>query len=154
MVFRSIAEGVRYCHDAGVSHRDLKLDNILVNDMGEIKIIDFGFAVRRNPQTGLVSNFCGTPTFMSPEIVKRVAHDPHKADVWALGVILYKLLTDRFPFMGESDHELNNLILKATPRLEDLRPSTRKLLSGMLVKDERVRLSVDEVLNSDWVKEE
>ena len=144
---------IKHCHDAGISHRDIKMDNILVNEDGQLKIIDFGFAVKRSEPSELISNFCGTPSFMCPEILKRSPYDPHKADIWALGVLLYKLCTDRYPFRAESDGELSALIIKGEVKYDKVACEKLKaLLIGMLRKNEAERLSVDDVLQSEWLR--
>ena len=151
-VFRKIVLAIKYCHDANISHRDIKFDNILVSEQNEIKIIDFGFAVKRANNTERISNFCGTPNFMAPEIIKRVAYDPSKADVWALGVLLYKLVMDRYPFASNSDQELNLLILKGEFFVSKSVPEEiRRLIGGMLDSNEKTRFALDEVVNSGWL---
>lgn len=69
-IFAQIAEAVAYLHEAGVVHRDLKLDNILIDDKNVIKLIDFGFSVNATSDTKL-KLFCGTPHYMDPDIVKK-----------------------------------------------------------------------------------
>lgn len=97
--FREILEGVAHMHEKMVSHRDLKPENILIDEHGHAKIIDFGFSA---PSNLPLSSFCGTPTFMSPELIKKVPYMGEKADIWALGVMLYLLLVGKYPFRGSS----------------------------------------------------
>ena len=103
-----ILESVEYMHDNGVIHRDLKLDNILIDRKNDItKIIDFGFAtvVKSISKTKLPYE-CGTPPFMCPEMAKKKEHLGGPSDVWALGVIMFILLTGRYPFFGASEDEI------------------------------------------------
>jgi serine/threonine protein kinase len=100
VMFRKIVEAVDYCHKMNVNHRDLKLENILIDPVNGPKLIDFGFATCL-PQNFKARIYCGTPTYMSPEIVKKEEYDGAKADMWALGVLLFTLLTGTFPFSGE-----------------------------------------------------
>lgn len=154
-IFRTIVAAIKHCHDANISHRDIKLDNILVNESGELKIIDFGFAVKRQSRDDPVATFCGTPTFMCPEIIRRAPYDPHKADVWALGVLLFKLTTGRYPFRGESDVELNSLIVKGEVKYDKgVDEGFRELVEGMLRKGEKERVDLSWVLQSEWLREE
>lgn len=90
-----VLSGVKYLHSKGVSHRDLKLTNILINSQGKVKIIDFGFASNRSEK---LSSYCGTPSYMAPEIVERRSYWGKQVDMWALGVILYKLVTALYAF--------------------------------------------------------
>jgi serine/threonine protein kinase len=83
-----------------VIHRDLKLDNIMVFN-GKIKIIDFGFSIKMKDAKRDFS-YCGTPCYMAPEIISRKSTIVHsESDVWALGVILYKMTVGVYPFRGK-----------------------------------------------------
>lgn len=80
------------------------MENILIDEPNKkIKIIDFGFSICTATKLKI---FCGTPTYMAPEIVSKVDYCGKKADVWALGIVLYVLLCGKFPFRGISDSEL------------------------------------------------
>lgn len=98
-VFRQLCHGVNYCHNRNVLHRDIKLENILLDENLNVKIIDFGFSICIPPEKTLAI-FCGTPSYMSPEIVTKCQYKGGPSDVWALGVVLYALLCGRFPFRG------------------------------------------------------
>ena len=90
-IFRQIIYGIDYLHIHSICHRDLKLENILVDTSDHIKIGDFGFA--RMLKNDVAETSCGSPNFAAPEIVKGLRYDGRKADVWSCGVILYALLT-------------------------------------------------------------
>ena len=80
-----------------------------------IKIIDFGFAAFTHDNTGKLQMhkiFCGTPSYMAPELVRKHEYDGRKVDMWAIGVLLYILLAGMFPFRGQSEGELFNKIQK------------------------------------------
>jgi 5'-AMP-activated protein kinase catalytic alpha subunit len=114
--FREVLEGVDYCHRKGICHRDLKPENILIDDQGHVKLIDFGFSANsRIPLT----NFCGTPAYMCPELVRKLPYNGAKADVWALGVILYLLLVGAFPFRAGNELELYRLIASGKLRYRE-----------------------------------
>ena len=85
------------------------MENILINKNSMVKLIDFGFSIVCGPDEKL-NMFCGTPSYMAPEIVSKKPHLGKPADVWALGVLLYKLLTGQFPFKGKTDKELFSCI--------------------------------------------
>jgi len=89
-----------------VVHRDIKLENLLVNENRVVKLIDFGFSIAIDPATKL-NVFCGTPSYMAPEIVNKTQYS-FPADIWALGILLFKILTSAFPFRGEN-HQIIQL---------------------------------------------
>jgi MAP/microtubule affinity-regulating kinase len=113
-----------------VTHRDIKLENILLNDhRNEIKMIDFGFSTCI-PIDRKVKLFCGTPSYMAPEIVSKEEYAGPPADVWALGVLLFALLCGKFPFRGKDDKELYKKICKAELDFPDhLSVPTRNFLT-------------------------
>ena len=101
-IFKEILNAMLYCHQKMIAHRDVKLENIIVSSdvvdkqnpesLGiKIKLIDFGFAIKYS-QNERSTTYCGTPSYMAPEIVRRVDFDYEKGDVWALGVVLYALI--------------------------------------------------------------
>ena len=101
-----MVEGISYCHSRNVAHRDVKLENILLNDnKNEVKLIDFGFSTCI-PSDKKLKLFCGTPSYMAPEIVSKQEYCGPPADIWALGILFFALLCGKFPFRGESDKEL------------------------------------------------
>ena len=105
IIFRQLADAVAYLHTKNVVHRDLKLDNILVDENNGVKLIDFGFSVSASAEHKL-QLFCGTPHYMDPDIVKKKEYNGHAADVWALGVILFIILTGKLPFFAEFEADL------------------------------------------------
>jgi MAP/microtubule affinity-regulating kinase len=84
----------------------VKLENILLDETKTVvKMIDFGFSTCI-PHERKVKIFCGTPSYMAPEIVSKTEYSGPPADIWALGVLLFALLCGRFPFKGQNDKEL------------------------------------------------
>ena len=95
-----IAEAVAYLHQNGISHRDIKTDNVIIGKNGEVKVIDFGFATTLNKG----ESHCGTPNYMAPELFeKKNVYNPAKVDAWALGVLLFYLYEGTYPFKGYSE---------------------------------------------------
>ena len=94
-------------HNLSIVHRDLKLENILINEDANnlIKIIDFGFSTSVRPDQKL-SIYCGTPCYMDPDLARKRKYSGFAADVWALGVILYIILTGGIPFFGNNEIEM------------------------------------------------
>lgn len=109
MIFKQILEGIDFCHKLEVAHRDIKLENILTHDSeNQVKIIDFGFSTLRERKMRI---FCGTPSYMAPEIIQKKEYLGQAADIWALGILLYAMLQGSFPFKGATDSELYKKIL-------------------------------------------
>jgi len=145
--FRGIAAGVARLHDHGIVHRDLKPANIF-DDQGYIKVGDYGLSKfistsRRSGQTESV----GTVHYMAPEIGRGVYGK--EIDVYALGVILYEMLTGRVPFEGESSQEIIMKHLTDNPDLSPVPPPYREVIQRALRKDPLKRFrNVDEMLSA------
>lgn len=91
-LFRQIVSAVEYCHSINVVHRDLKAENILLDKDFNVKIADFGFSNYFSPGAAL-ETFCGSPDYCAPELFLRLAYEGPEVDVWAMGVILYILVS-------------------------------------------------------------
>ena len=88
-------------------HRDIKLDNILIEEGTRmVKLIDFGFSVLTATPDQRLKVFCGTPSYMAPEITRKSDYEGRPVDILALGVLLYVMLCGEFPFRGTSEQDL------------------------------------------------
>ncbi|KAJ3790399.1 kinase-like domain-containing protein [Lentinula aff. detonsa] len=143
--FQQIILAVSYCHRFNVSHRDLKLENILVDSENNIKIADFGLASFQ--PDSIVRTACGSLHYCAPEVVTGYGnYNGPMADVWSCGIILFALLTCSLPFNPENDDELKEEILHAAiPFPTDLDPNAQDLISKMLTKDVQKRISMPEI---------
>lgn len=101
--FQQIITAVSYMHSQNVIHRDLKLENILINlNTSQLTIIDFGLSILTKSSSQLLKTKCGTPYYAAPEIFGQSPYDGKPADIWGCGVILYIMLTGVFPFEGST----------------------------------------------------
>lgn len=116
-LFIGIAEAVGHAHQQGLTHCDLKLTNVLMDAGGEPHVADFGLAVHGSVQRQHKGEIFGTPTAMAPEQVRGESHRlDGRTDIWAMGVMLYELLTGQKPFSGENHHDLFEDIRENDPR--------------------------------------
>lgn len=145
-----ILQAVKYIHENNIMHRDIKAENILVDNMNTIRLNDFGLS---NEST-LATTVCGTPIYTSPEVILRQEYS-EKTDIWNVGVLMYFSLTGYFPFDEESLVRLMQMIVHETLQFGDeIGPSARDLLMKLLAKDQHIRISVDEALKHPWILED
>ena len=103
LIFNEICKGLKYAHDRDVIHRDIKADNILISNEGEVKIADFGIATSKEEnddgltRTGMT---LGTPSYMAPEQIEDSKNVDKRADIYSMGVVLYEMMTGEKPFPG------------------------------------------------------
>ena len=111
-IIKQVLSTLAYLHERNVTHRDIKLENIIIDaKKGTIKLIDFGFCCCTSPDIKL-KVFCGTPSYMCPEIVMKKEYIGPPTDIWAAGILFYAMLCGQFPFRGTSDKELYKKIAK------------------------------------------
>lgn len=152
-VFKQLIDGLRYCHSKNILHRDIKLDNILLSADGEIKICDFGVSkiVRRGEK---MSEQCGTPAYIAPEILLDKGYEGFGADIWSAGVVLYAMLYGTVPFKANNMSELQKMIIKGKYTLaEGISKEARDLLGRLLEKDPALRISIPNILGHSWMKD-
>lgn len=162
--FVEIASAIQHMHRTGISHRDLKLGNILLSEDKHCKVTDFGLSrVSYKPTKGVLycTSYCGTEPYMAPEILnknennKRL-YDPLIADIWALGVCLYAMLNKAYPFNPEDkeimlSNQLNRkwkLVKKQRTRLSD---DAKDLIRHMLEPDVKRRITFLGIMTHPWL---
>lgn len=149
-IFTQIADALRYCHRIGVVHRDLKLENILLDDNKNVKLIDFGFSITA-AKSDKLTLFCGTPSYMAPEIALRKGYHGFPTDIWSLGIVLHAMLTGKFPFKGESEKELLKGLKDEYKAPSDVSANAQRLLAKLLNVDPSKRPTCDEVMKDPFV---
>ena len=150
ILFKQIFSAFDYIHKKNIFHRDIKLENILLTKNYEIKIIDFGFGLY-NPRNYLQKFFCGTPNYMAPEIIMKKEYDGQKADMWSLGILLYKLFCADFPFKGKDEKDLYRHIIKGKYKIKEYVPDLIKIIIDKILRPKPYqRINCDQILQSHW----
>ncbi len=152
-VFKQIVEGLQHCHSRSILHRDIKLDNVLLNGNGDIKICDFGVSkiVRKNER---MTEQCGTPAYIAPEILRDQGYEGFAVDIWSAGVALFAMLCGTVPFKSKNMHDLHKLIMKGKFNFkESLTEEAKDLLQRMLECDPRKRITIEEILDHPWMRD-
>lgn len=129
-----------YLHRCDIVYRDMKLENLLLDKDGHIKIADFGLCKEEISFGDKTSTFCGTPEYLAPEVLDD--HDYGRCvDWWGVGVVMYEMMCGRLPFYSKDHNKLFELIMAGDLRFPSkLSQEARTLLTGLLVKDPTQRL--------------
>ena len=147
-VVEQAAKALYYFHEQGFVHRDIKPDNFLVSEEGEVKLIDFAISIKK--PTGIAAMFNnwfskvqGTRSYMSPEQIRNQTLDA-RADIYSFGCVLYELVTGRAPFTGDNENDLLNNHLTAPPpspqvKCPNLSPEFSDLIRKMMSKNKSQR---------------
>ena len=168
-LFRQIIQGIKYIHSKNIVHRDIKLENILIDLNNNIKICDFGISkIFENENNMILFDKCGTPMYMAPEILlssKENGYFAKPVDIWAAGIALYIMLSGQLPFniknekINSSKKNVNNKILhfniihQQPKPIEKITDEAKDLLNGLLNKNPMKRFTIEEILNHPWLKE-
>ncbi|XP_062094750.1 CBL-interacting protein kinase 2-like [Humulus lupulus] len=153
--FQQLICAVDYCHSRGVCHRDLKPENLLLDENGNLKVSDFGLSslAESKHQDGLLHTTCGTPAYVSPEVINRKGYDGAKTDIWSCGVILFVLLAGYLPFHDLNLMEMYRKIAKGEFKFPNwFAPEVRKLVSKMLDPNPRTRISIEKIMENSWFR--
>ena len=152
MIFKQIIEGLKYIHKKNIIHRDIKLDNILIDTTNTVKICDFGVS-RKISKGEKIYERCGTPAYIAPEIYKKMGYTGFQSDVWSAGITLYYILSGNLPFKGNNIHELENAILFGEYRkIKGISFEANDIINRMLRLEPKERITIEEILRHPWLK--
>ncbi|MEE6458315.1 hypothetical protein FKM82_000250 [Ascaphus truei] len=148
---KQIVSGLKYLHEQEILHRDLKLGNFFVNESMELKVGDFGLAARLEPLEQRRRTICGTPNYLSPEVLNKQGHGC-ESDVWALGCVMYTMLLGRPPFETTNLKETYRCIREARYSMpSSLMTPAKHLIASMLSRDPEDRPSLDDIMQHDFL---
>lgn len=156
-LFQRLIDGVSYCHNKGVFHRDLKLENILLDSKGNIKISDFGLSAlpQHFRDDGLLHTTCGSPNYVAPEVLANRGYDGATSDIWSCGVILYVILTGYLPFDDRNLAVLYQKIFKGDVKLPKwLSPGAQNLLKKILDPNPVKRITMAGIKADEWFEQD
>ncbi|XP_009083040.1 PREDICTED: testis-specific serine/threonine-protein kinase 3, partial [Acanthisitta chloris] len=157
--FQQLASAIKHCHDLDFAHRDLKCDNVLVDNYLNFKLTDFGFSKHlsrdENGKIILSNTFCGSLTYSAPEVHQHIPCDPRISDMWSLGVILYMMLYISKPF--DTSDVMQMVRVQKQHRIpflnsKHLTAECKHLIYHLLQPDVSQRMCIDEVLKHPWLQ--
>lgn len=156
-IFKVLLVAVSELHENDVCHLDLKLDNIFYTKKNnQIKLIDFGFAqiTKEKNEERLIEKYCGSIHYAAPEIIRNIPFDGKKADIWALGIILFTMIEENFPFCGHENSDSNSV---ATQILTEkicysacFSKEDENFIDLMTNQNPNKRPSLKKLLNNPW----
>ncbi|KAM4866859.1 sperm motility kinase Z-like [Thomomys bottae] len=152
-LFKQIVSAVRYFHRNGIAHRDLKPTNILLDAHGNAKVSDFSLSIRMTPGQ-LLKDVCGALVFRPPEMFLHENYDGCKMDIWSLGVLLYFMVTGKFPFSGMNVSQIRVLVLEAryiAPFY--LSAKGRNIIFQLLTVNPEQRPNIEQIVKNPWLNQ-
>ncbi|KRX99349.1 Aurora kinase A, partial [Trichinella pseudospiralis] len=147
-----LISAVQYLHSKRIVHRDIKAENVLVDGNDVVKLADFGLSAYLSELRGdRGKHVCGTLGYLAPEVLKCKGYS-EKVDVWALGVLIYKLLVGRLPFDGHSSEEIKRRILKRKFTIpKNVSKFAKNIISQLLRNNPDGRIKLSELANHPWI---
>jgi serine/threonine protein kinase len=153
-IFTQLVGAVAYVHSKSCVHRDLKLENILLDKQENVKLCDFGFTREYEGKASYLQTFCGTICYSAPEMLKGEKYAGEKVDVWSLGIILYALLAGELPYDDDDDQITKRRILTEEPTFNDkFTDDAKALINLLLSKRPLIRPSLNDILAHPFLSE-
>ena len=153
--FQQLINAVDYCHSRGVYHRDLKLENLLLDTAGNLKVSDFGLSAisEQAKADGLLHTTCGTPNYVAPEVIEDKGYNGALADLWSCGVILFVMLAGYLPFEDDNVSALYKKISGAQFTCPAwFSDGAKRLIPRILDPNPSTRITIPQLLKDPWFK--
>ena len=153
MIIKQIIIGLKQIHKLNIIHRDIKLDNLLLDFSNTIKICDFGVSKILNSSDDVMHDHCGTPAYIAPEVFGSIGYCGFGCDIWSLGVTLYYMLGGEQPFKGKNLEEMKtNISTKNYQKIENISKEANDLLDKIFTVNPDERITLDGILKHSWLK--
>lgn len=150
--FCEILSAIDYLHnECGLIHRDIKAENVLIDQYNNIRIIDFGFTSEIENVNPLFATACASPAYTAPEVLRGKPQN-QESDVWALGVLLFAIVSGSLPFHDENMQRMLQKIIYTEPKYQAMfSNSLRDLIQRMLKKDPENRIKISDIYRHPWI---
>ncbi len=147
-----ITIGIQYLHNEHIIHMDIKPENLLLTEQNIVKIGDFGWSVRFMDINDKKSRVCGTPYYLAPEMLLNHSYD-WRISIWQIGILMYEFLFGKPPYDDKHDDKIYDKIINDEPHypfiITDI---AHNLITNLLQKDPDKRLSIEQILENEWLK--
>ncbi|XP_048189847.1 sperm motility kinase Z-like [Perognathus longimembris pacificus] len=152
-LFKQIVSAVHYFHQNGIAHRDLKPNNILLDAKGNAKVSDFGLSIKFT-KGQLLKDICGALIFRAPEVFLCQGYDSFQVDIWSLGILLYFMISGKFPFEGRDFAQVKVLVLKGRYLVPFyLSAKGQRVISQLLTVDPKQRPNIVQIMENPWLNQ-
>ena len=155
LYFQQIISGIEYLQKLKISHRDIKSENILIEqNTKNIKIIDFGLSnLYGNKENEILTTACGSPFYAPPEMLKGETYKGSAVDIWSIGVVLYAMICGFLPFEGSDNSELYKKIIDGKFSIPShVSNNCRDLIHQMFITNPKKRITIQQIKKHQWVK--
>lgn len=158
---RQLASAIQYLHTLEIAHRDLKCENVLITQNFNVKLSDFGFVRSciddQSMEVTLSQTFCGSLTYVSPEIIKGSPYEPKISDMWSFGVLVFMMLNKAHPFDSTHLQSLYQNQIKrnwkfTNKKIDSVSHGCREMINNLMEPSTSKRWTIENVLQSDWLR--